>query len=305
MITLTSMRKLDLTEPSAIGRPLHLSAASGLVCLDSKIYVVADDEFHLGVFSTADKQPGHLIRLFDGALPNSRAARKRRKPDLESLVLFPAFGDFRHGVLLALGSGSTPGRRRGVLLGLDPHGAVVGPPRSVDLSFLLAPLGERFAEPNIEGAVISGTELRLFQRGNRRHAGNAIVRLDLSAVIDVLEAGRVGLISPSAVYMLDLGQIDGIPLCFTDAAALPDGAMVFSAVAEDTEDTFNDGPCVGAAIGIADSHGRLLSLHRLDRPYKVEGIDARLEGGVLEMLLVTDADDLAVPATLFSASMTR
>ena len=69
MITLTKIRDLDLSAMPAAGRPLHLSAASGLACLKSFIYVVADDEVHLGVFRTTDIGPGHLIRLFEGALP--------------------------------------------------------------------------------------------------------------------------------------------------------------------------------------------------------------------------------------------
>src|SRR5688572_20838347 len=63
MIIVTKIRNLDLSEASTAGRPLHLSAASGLVCVDSFIYVVSDDELHLGVFSSADSEPGYLIRL--------------------------------------------------------------------------------------------------------------------------------------------------------------------------------------------------------------------------------------------------
>ena len=144
------------------GRPLHLSAASGLVCLHSFIYVVSDDELHLGVFGRADRKPGHLIRLFDGALADSKSDRKKQKPDLEALTLLPAYGRYHHGALLALGSGSKRNRRLGALLGLDAHGAVHGAPRVIDLSPLLAPLEEEFAALNIEGAVVSGDELRLF-----------------------------------------------------------------------------------------------------------------------------------------------
>ena len=34
------------------------------------------------------------------------------------------------------------------------------------------------------------------------------------------------------VRAIELGDIDGVPLCFTDAAALPDGNLLFTAVAE-------------------------------------------------------------------------
>jgi maleylacetoacetate isomerase len=99
------IRNLDLSTPPSAGRPLHLSAASGLVCVNSFVYVVADDELHLGVFSNANSEPGYLIRLLDGALPDSRSARKKQKPDLEALSLLPAFGAHHHGALLAFGSG--------------------------------------------------------------------------------------------------------------------------------------------------------------------------------------------------------
>ena len=190
----------------------------------------------------------------------------------------------------------------GALLGLDAQGAVRGVPHVVDLSPLLAPLDDEFPALNIEGAIVSGDELRLFQRGNKRHAVNAIIRFPLSALFDMLSLKRTDAMKPSAIDTIDLGQIDGIPFCFTDAAALPDGAMVFTAIAEDTDDAYNDGPCVGAAIGIAERGGHLRCLHRLDRPYKVEGVDARVDGDVIRLLLVTDADDADVPAGLFSAT---
>jgi len=90
---------------------------------------------------------------------------------------------------------------------------------------------------------------------------NAIVRFHLSTVLDALQSNApVTLIS---VHAFDLGSVDGIPLCFTDGAALPDGDIVFAAVAEDTPDAYQDGPCAGAAIGVADRDGNLRCLHRL------------------------------------------
>jgi hypothetical protein len=305
MIVVSKIRSLNLSKATTAGQPLHLSAASGLVCVHSFIYVVADDELHLGVFSKANSEPGHLIRLFDGALPDSKSIRKKQKPDLEALLLLPAFGKYHQGALLALGSGSTPNRRLGALLGLDAQGAVHGPPSVVDLSPILAPLDDEFAALNIEGAVCVGEELRLFQRGNKRHTENAIIRFKLSALLDLLGSGRTAAIKPFDIIAFDLGQIEGIPLSFTDAVALPDGDMVFSAVAEDTGDSYNDGPCVGAAIGVTGNDGTLRCLHRLDPPCKVEGVDAKVDGDVVRLLLVTDADDANIPASLLSATMGR
>jgi hypothetical protein len=71
MIALTKIRELSLSATTA-GRPLYLSAASGLACLNSFNYVVADDELHLGVFRTNSSEPGHLVRLFDGEEAKAR-----------------------------------------------------------------------------------------------------------------------------------------------------------------------------------------------------------------------------------------
>ena len=62
--------------------------------------------------------------------------------------------------------------------------------------------------------------------------------------------------------------------------------MVFTAIAEDTDDNYNDGPCVGAVIGIAGNNGNLRCMCRLNRPYKVEGVDARVDGDVIRLLRV-------------------
>jgi len=302
-LTLTKVRELDLSAPPDTGRLPHLSAASGLVRAGVCLYVVADDELHLGVFAATGMQAGHLVRLFAGELPASPVERKARKPDLEALARLPAFAGYPHGALFALGSGSTRERCRGALLALDEHGETSGDARICDLSHLFAALDERFTSPNIEGALVSGADLCLLQRGNRRVVQNAIVRFHLSTVLDALQSNApVTLIS---VHAFDLGSVDGIPLCFTDGAALPDGDIVFAAVAEDTPDAYQDGPCAGAAIGVADRDGNLRCLHRLDPPHKVEGVDARVEGDVIRLLLVTDADDPAVPACLYSAVLEK
>jgi hypothetical protein len=303
MIALTKIRELDLAAAAAPGRPLHLSAASGLVCIQSYMYMVADDEHHLGVFHRAPNEPGWLSRLFEGELPESRPDRKKHKPDFEALALLPAHGDFPHGALLALGSGSRSNRRLGALLGLDPLGAVRGPPRVVDLSHILVPLGDAFPTLNIEGAVVTAGELLLFQRGSKRNSDNAIIQYPLPLLLEALTSEQSGAIKPSAVIRIDLGQIDGVPFCFTDAAALPDGRTVFTAIAENTDNAYDDGPCLAAAVGTTDKEGHLLWMRRLDRPHKVEGVDARVKDDAIMLKLVTDADDPAIPACLFSATI--
>jgi hypothetical protein len=298
LISLVRLRTLDLETPSSAGRPLHLSAASGLVRAGEFLYVVADDELHLGVFHSGRTEPGRLIRLFDGELPDSPAERKAQKPDLEAIALLPSSPDHPHGALLCIGSGSKSRRGRGALLELDEQGEPAGTVRECDFSGIFRAL-EGITSPNIEGAFVSGAELCLLQRANQGKRQNVIVRYGLLALLDAIRAGAS--LSPIGSRSVELGAIDGVALGLTDGAALPDGRFVFSAVAEDTTDAYLDGRCVGAALGIADKEGRVDSLHRLDHPYKIEGLEAREEAGTVRLLLVTDADDANTAAGLYSA----
>jgi hypothetical protein len=127
--------------------------------------------------------------------------------------------------------------------------------------------------------------------------------MSLNDVLAALGAGDTISAVPFDVRTYELGSIDDVPLCFTDGAALPDGRIVFSAVAEDTDNSYSDGPCAGAAVGILGSDGHLQNLERLVPGAKAEGIAAHVDGGRIQLHLVTDADDYKVPASLYAAQM--
>jgi hypothetical protein len=96
------------------------------------------------------------------------------------------------------------------------------------------------------------------------------------------------------VIPVDLGTAAGIPFGFTDAIPWPGRGWIFSAVAEDTSDSYADGRCAAAAVGWATSTGEVRGLRLLAGAPKVEGIalvDDRL-------LMVTDADDPASASRL-------
>lgn len=304
MLQTRILRELHVDGAPGVTGLAHLSAASGLVKLGNRLFVVADDEHHLAMFELSNTAPGRLVPIFDGELPLRHKARKAAKPDCEALLLLPAFGSYPHGALMAIGSGSRPSRQRGVLLALDIVGEIRGKVRTVDLTPLLAPLHEHFADLNLEGAFVHGDTLSLLQRGNSSSAINA--RIDLSW-LDLqrwlADSGPVP--GPASIIRFELGEIDGVPLTFTDAAALPGGDWLFSAAAEDTSDTYSDGICAGSAIGLVDAGGTIRALERLSLNCKVEGIAAWIIGEEIELLLVTDADDRRMPALLLSTSLRR
>ncbi|AKJ31741.1 hypothetical protein AAW51_5050 [Caldimonas brevitalea] len=279
-----------------------MSAASGLVRVGERLYVVADDENALGVFDLSNDGAGQRFRVFEGALPAGHPERKATKPDLEALTLLPAFPDHPFGALLAVGSGSRPTRLRAALVPLDNRGEIDGAARPVDLTPLLEPLRLHFPELNIEGAFVAPDRLCLLQRGNRATPVNACVTFTWPEVERWLcGAGP----APAAVSItrFDLGLLHGTPLCFTDGCALPDGGWVFCAAAEDTPDSYADGRCLGSAVGVVDAAGSVRALEALNLVCKVEGIDATLRGDRIDLLMVTDADDRDLPARLLSATL--
>jgi hypothetical protein len=284
---------------------MHVSAASGLVRTGNTLYVVADDELHLGVFGAEGTEPGELIRMVEGELPLQHKLRKRSKPDFEALVLLPPFGPHAHGVLLALGSGSKPTRHRCVLLPLDTRGELSGEKTLVDLEPIHATIAAEIGELNIEGASVCGDRMLLFQRGNKGAGINAVIALDLDEFCSRLIAPVSSSLRILDVRRYDLGNIRGVPFGFSDATALADGSIIFAAIAEDTPDSYADGRCAGAAIGSIDPSGRLEKITPLASPAKIEGIHAYEGSNSVELLLVTDADDATVAAALYAATLKR
>lgn len=295
-LRISKLRDLDLREPSAPGRPSFLSAASGLVHSGGELYVLADDELHLGCFPAAQADPGELLRLFDGELPLEARERKRRKPDLEILLRLPPLAGCPHGALLALGSGSRPSRRRGALLALDAEGRAGGAAAVLDCAPLYERLQQEFDDLNLEGAWLEREGFFLLQRGNRGGSRNAMIEFDSAAILNTLMADHVlPDIAPRQLREIHLGDIDGVPLGFTDACGLRDGVWMFSAAAEDTQNAYADGGVTGSAIGIATADGTVAWQQRIEPVCKIEGIDLDERGRIL---CVTDADDAAAPARL-------
>lgn len=274
---------------------LDVSAASGLVQRGSVVYVVADDETFLDVYAIATGLRTARVSLFDDVLPADPEARKVRKPDLEALTSLP------DGRLLALGSGSTDRRARGVVLSsTDGEGAPPRDPQLVDLAPLYETLRRRFPQLNIEGAAACGGLLRLLQRGGAGR-DNAVIDLDLGATMRRID-DRAPLDAElvCAVRSVPLGLLDGVALGFTDAAPIDDSSadIAFVAAAEDTDDPYRDGPCKGSVIGLLDAEARVTRVDRIAGSVKIEGLAVRRGVG---LWLVADPDDRAVRAPLFEA----
>ncbi len=155
-IQLKKVRELTTGQSTQPGRPSHVSAASGLVRRDHKIYVVADDELSLGVFDLNHSDANLLFPLLPGQLPLDHRARKREKPDWEALL------QINSHQLLAVPSGSTSRRNQGVVVSLDTQGLPNAKTQLVNFDPFYLALSKEFNELNIEGCVLTKKHLIFF-----------------------------------------------------------------------------------------------------------------------------------------------
>ena len=297
-LELRKLRELTLAEPSGPDRPAHISSASGVVRRGDYVYVIGDDELHLGVFQLSSNEPGSMRRVLQGELSGDADERARSKPDLEALTVLPPFEEHPYGALLGLGSGSGPGRDRGFVCALAADGSIAGEPDELDLSPLYGLLRERAPDLNIEGAATMGDRVWLLQRGNSEGGTNLVAELSLERLMRslrddlCLEAEEL-----EAVRHYDLGELAGVELTFSDATPIADRLLVFTASAE-----ADDGRICGSVVGTLELDGTVRRLRTIDRRWKVEGVHAAIDTGVLDFTFVCDQDDDA-PAPLLSATM--
>ena len=299
-LELSVLRELDLEREPAPGVPAHVSSASGVVRRGDHVYVIGDDMLELAVFRWSRPEPGALRAALSGETPADPEERAKHKADLEALTLLPPTEGHPYGSLLGLGSGSGgPERARGFVWQLAADGTLVGDPIELDLRPVYDALREHAPDLNIEGAAALGERLWLFQRGNTEQGLNLVAELDLAAVLESVHGDqRLDAPELAAVRAYDLGDLDGIPLTFSDATPLADELVVFTASAEG-----EDGGICGSVVGTIDADGNVQRLREIDRKWKVEGVYASIDARVVDFLFVCDQDDPGVASPLLSAAM--
>ena len=298
-LPLDELRELDLEEASHPDLPAHVASASGVARRGRNVYVIGDESTHLACFDLTSDAPGTLRRVLSGETSTDPGERSRNKPDLEALTVLPPGEGSAYGLLFGIGSGSGDKRDRGFAWDLDADGSLRSEPREVDLSPAYELLRGEIGDLNIEGAAVLGEELLLFHRGNDAESRNAIARLELEHALESMHGDlRIDVEEISALKTYELGQLDDVDLCFSDATPLGSGLVVFTAAAED-----DSGSIHGSVVGLIDDSGEVRRLRRIDRKWKVEGVHATIDTGVLDLLFVCDQDDPDTPSPLLGASM--
>lgn len=299
-LELRRLRDLDLSEPPDEGQPAHIASASGIAKRGDFVYVVGDDLLQVGIFELAGGGAGVARRVFAGDLPDGASGRKRQKPDLEGLTTLPPVEDEPNGGLLGLGSGSSRDRDRGFYWSFAADGSLAGEPRTIELQPVYDTMrSELGGDINIEGAAVVGDRLWLFHRANEGKAPNTVAEFELGDLSRTLREDLV--VDPdelAAIRAYELGELDGVPLCFSDATTLTEKLVCFSASAEG-----EDGDIHGSVVGTISKDGAVHRLRTIDPRWKVEGVHATIDTGVIDFLFVCDQDDPDTPSPLLSATM--
>ena len=284
---------------SASGIASHVRAASAIRRHGSRLIVIQDDVNALAVMDASGCIMPLLLppgadgrRLFDDTIGN-----KHLKMDLEAAVVLP---DAR---ILAFGSGSARARESIVVV---ESGAGVRVRRAPGLYSRLRKHCEAVGtELNIEGTVVQGHRLRLFQRGNGARvtdgrSGSLVFDVDLAVLLRWL-AGRGPVPNVTDVLEVDLGSIGGVPFGFTDATVAVDGRIAFVACAEESVNVRGDGPVLGCRFGWLDDTGAqvtdVIDADGRATPLKLEGIEPR-SGSTEVFDVVADMDRPEHPALL-------
>lgn len=299
----------------ALDRPAHVRAGSSLTWVGARLGLVQDDANFVALVDPKTGLARSITlpageegkRHFDDVRGN-----KKFKLDLESCCTVEGASG---AMLLALGSGSKKRRRRVVTI--ESITARLPRVSLIDAESLYVALEAEadFAgsDMNIEGALALPRAVRLFTRGNGapkrgREPLNATCDLPLRELLAYLSAPATATVpAPAAVTRYALGEMDGLPLGFTDAALAGD-ALLYTAAAEASADAAEDGHVAGSVIGVIPVQGDLRFAPLSDaegRPTrdKVEGIVA-IPGSGDRVLVVIDPDDPTRPAELCEVRLT-
>ncbi len=312
MIAIEKVRELVI-EPLGENRPAYVVSASGLVRLENRIFIVADDELHLAEFDLRGSQPGRWLKLLPGMLASNYKERKQHKPDLEAITHIQPDTYAAGGALLVMPSMSRSNRVTGAMLKLEKGQVLAESPIPIDFSDIRNKLKESIDGLNVEGIAIQKKVTRLFHRGSKTKGKSVVVELDTEAFLhDLHDTHKPKSAGISRLREYELGDIEGVQLSFTDAVPMPDGRIVFLVAAEATDDEYQDGASLGSSLGIMKENGDIEDLVRINGREKFEGICAdylstQLGTGAvahtLNILLVSDTDNEKLPASLYRGSL--
>lgn len=266
-----------------------VGAASGIHYQDDFLYLIGDTSAYLYQYELKTSQLKRIQLLDDvqgGLLEN---IIKNNKPDFETLCYY-------ENTLTILGSGSTAKRNRMVTYSLSTYEKV-----EEDLSAFYASLRKHAAIDeenfNIEGAVFTGKEWWLFNRGNGNLTKNGIFKI-ANRTLDPMAS--------LAFIPIELPKIKNVIASFTDAVRVGEN-IFFLAAAEDTRSTYEDGEVLGSFVGCIDMASfEVTFTQQISDHHKFEGITFyREDPQGISFLLCEDKDSEEMSSSIYKLSLSK
>ena len=265
-----------------------IGSASGIFSNAEQLYIIGDNSGFLNEYNLNTNALKKIQILFDQPLNQNKNIPKPLKPDFEVLC-------YADDSLYILGSGSTAARNLLIRYNLTKR-KVSQESLSKTYEKMRFISGINSGNFNIEGAVFTGTNWLLFNRGNGDETKNGIFILsgkDLTHTVDI------------KFSTLQLPNINHVESSFTDAT-LVGNDIFFISSAEDTTSTYNDGEILGSFIGSIDAKSLNLNFsYKIPGKHKFEGITLfeQVENK-MEFLLCEDRDTEELNTTIYKLSLT-
>jgi hypothetical protein len=264
---------------------IGIGSASGLIYKDNTLFIIGDNSGFLYEYAIPS-QTLQQHQIIENAVAN---IAKSEKPDFEAIT---HFGD----TLYVFGSGSTQKRNKMVEIN-----NVEKEIRTNDLTDLYSVM-QSFAaikpeDFNIEGAIYTGEEWYLFNRGNGASAKNAVFTVQGKNLVNEFNI---------LANNYKLPKIKGVRSSFTDAVAL-DNKIYFLATAEDTKSTYHDGEILGSFIGCIDTKTMKIDFtKKISNTHKFEGLTVyQNTDDSIEFFLCEDKDTEVLETTIYKLSIPK
>ncbi|MBF4471138.1 DUF6929 family protein [Flavobacterium sp. HJJ] len=264
---------------------IGIGSASGLIYKDNSLFIIGDNSGFLYEYAIPS-QTLQQHEIIENAAAN---IVKSEKPDFEAIT---HFGD----TLYVFGSGST--QKRNAMVEINTFQKEIRTNDLTDLYGVMQSFGEIKPEDfNIEGAIYTGEEWYLFNRGNGESAKNTVFTIQGKNLVNEFKI-------LSNNYKLP--KIKGVRSSFTDAVLL-DGKIYFLATSEDTKSTYHDGEILGSFIGCIDTKTMKIDFtKKISDTQKFEGITVyQNSDNSIAFLLCEDKDTDVLETTIYKLSIPK
>jgi hypothetical protein len=264
---------------------IGIGSASGLIYKDNSLFIISDNSGFLYEYNIESKNL-QQHQIIENLTEN---IAKSEKPDFESIA---HFGDN----LYVFGSGST--QKRNNMVEINTVEKEIRTNDLTDLYRVMQSFGEIKPEDfNIEGAVYTGEEWYLLNRGNGKSAKNVLFTIQGKNLIN-----EFNILANS----YKLPKIKGVRSSFTDAVVLDD-KIYFLSTAEDTNSTYNDGNILGSFIGCIDTKTMKITFtKKISDTHKFEGLTVyKNSSDTIEFLLCEDNDTELLESNIYKLTLEK